>query len=185
VDVTDGPLPGMRIVRPRVFKDARGWFRETYSAARYAAAGIVLPFVQDNLSWSAHGVLRGLHLQSPHEQGKLVSVLRGEVFDVAVDLRVGSPSFGKSAAVVLSEDNGTQVYLPPGLAHGFVVTSDHALFSYKCTADYHPEAEITLRWDDSALGISWPAVEISVSEKDRDGFLLRDIPPHRLPVYAE
>jgi dTDP-4-dehydrorhamnose 3,5-epimerase len=161
-------LPGVLLVEPRVFGDGRGRFHESWSAARYAEAGIPGPFVQDNLSLSRQGVVRGLHFQQPHAQGKLVYVPRGEVFDVAVDVRVGSPTFGRWEGFRLSDENALQLYVPPGFAHGFQVLSREALFSYKCTDAYHPECEATVRWDDPALGIGWPLPDAVLSPKDAD-----------------
>ncbi len=137
--VIDTPLPGVRIIEPKVFGDSRGFFMETWQQARYAEAGLPERFVQDNLSYSQRGVLRGLHFQNPNGQGKLVYVLQGEVFDVAVDVRLGSPTFGQSVSVLLSADNKRQFYVPPGFAHGFCVTSETALFTYKCTELYAPK----------------------------------------------
>jgi dTDP-4-dehydrorhamnose 3,5-epimerase len=182
--VTPLAIPEVLLVEPRVFGDARGYFVETFSAARYAEAGVPGPFVQDNVSRSRRGVLRGLHLQHPHAQGKLVSVLEGEVFDVAVDVRVGSETFGRWVGEYLSAENHRQVYVPPGFAHGFVVTSDHALFSYKCTDYYHPETERTVRWDDPCIGVAWPVDAPIVSEKDRAGVPLAEVPEALLPRHA-
>ena len=174
-------LPGVLIVEPKVFPDARGFFVETYNKERYAACGIVVDFVQDNLSFSSRGVLRGLHYQNPHAQGKLVYVLQGEVWDVAVDIRSGSPQFGRWTAVTLSSDNKRQFYIPPGFAHGFCVLSDTALFTYKCTDLYHPECDGGIRWDDPELGITWPVAAPILSEKDMKHPLLKDVPTGRLP----
>lgn len=176
-------LPGVLIVEPKVFGDARGYFMESFQAERYAAAGIAGPFVQDNLSFSRRGILRGLHLQNPRPQGKLVQVLQGEVFDVAVDVRVGSPTFGQWEGVILSAENARQYYVPPGFAHGFVVTSETALFAYKCTDYYMPQSEISLLWNDSDIGIEWPVTEPQLSVKDAAGLLLADIDPARLPKF--
>ncbi|HEY0035220.1 MAG TPA: dTDP-4-dehydrorhamnose 3,5-epimerase [Longimicrobium sp.] len=181
MNVQETGLPGVLLVQPPVFRDARGFFRETWRADRYADIGITGPFVQDNVSLSARGVLRGLHFQEPGAQGKLVCVLRGEVWDVAVDVRVGSPTFGRWTGHFLSAENGCQLWIPEGFAHGFLVTSDEALFAYKCTAPYRPEAELTLLWNDPDVGIEWPAVEPLVSFKDERGVRLRDLPPERLP----
>lgn len=185
MEVGTTAVDGVLIVEPKVFGDARGFFVETYQAERYAGAGIPASFVQDNLSYSQRGVLRGLHLQNPHPQGKLVQVLRGEVFDVTVDIRRGSPTFGNWVGVSLSAENKRQLWVPAGLAHGFLVTGEDALFSYKCTDLYHPETELSLRWDDPAVGIEWPLgnIEPSLSGKDADGLLLGDIPEERLPVW--
>src|SRR5271169_5317447 len=149
------PLPGVLIIEPKITGDARGFFMETFQATRYAQAGIVGPFVQDNLSRSAYGVLRGLHLQNPGAQGKLVTVLKGHVRDVAVDVRRGSPTFGKHVAVELSDENRRQFWVPRGFAHGFVVLSETADFFYKCDAPYSPADEVVVRWNDPALGIDW------------------------------
>lgn len=176
-------IPGVLILEPRVFGDARGFFKETYFAPRYAEAGVLGTFVQDNLSKSSRGVLRGLHLQHPHGQGKLVQVVLGEVFDVAVDVRRGSPTFGKWVGVTLSADNHRQFWIPPGFAHGFCVTSDEALFSYKCTDGYHPECELGVLWSDPEVGIDWPIAEPSLSDKDRAYPKLSEIAADVLPPY--
>ncbi len=181
MNVQETGLPGVLLLQPPVFRDARGFFRETWRADRYAELGIAGPWAQDNVSLSARGVLRGLHFQEPGAQGKLVCVLRGEVWDVAVDVRVGSPTFGRWAGYPLSAENGWQLWIPEGFAHGFVVTSDEALFAYKCTAPYRPETEGTVLWNDPELGIEWPAVEPVVSYKDERGVPLRHLPPERLP----
>ncbi|MFT5722803.1 MAG: dTDP-4-dehydrorhamnose 3,5-epimerase [Motiliproteus sp.] len=168
-------LAGVKIIEPRVFGDERGFFLETFQAARYAEHGITLPFVQDNHSRSSKGVLRGLHFQKTKPQGKLVRVVRGEVFDVAVDLRPGSQTFGQWQGVVLSEDNKRQYWLPPGLAHGFVVLSESADFEYKCTDYYDPNDEGCLLWNDPAVGIDWPVSEPSLSAKDQQGLRLEEL----------
>lgn len=177
-------VPGVLLIEPKVFGDSRGYFFESWNRQRYREQGLDIEFVQDNLSLSERGVLRGLHCQQPHGQGKLVQVLEGEVFDVAVDIRRGSPTFGKSVGVYLSADNRRQLYIPPGFAHGFGVTSQRALFSYKCTESYHPECEFTLLWNDPALALDWPIANPSLSDKDVKGLRLKDIPPDRLPVYV-
>ena len=174
-------LPDVLLITPKVFGDARGFFVETFASERYAEAGIDMPFVQDNLSRSPKGVLRGLHLQHPHGQGKLVQVVEGSVFDVAVDVRVGSPNFGKWVGAELSAENHCQLWVPPGFAHGFVVTSEHALFSYKCTDTYHPEAELSVLWNDPAIGIDWPTAAPVLSDKDRTAKALADVDQTRLP----
>src|SRR5689334_19394790 len=156
MEIVPQALPEVLLIKPQVFGDERGYFKETFHAERYAKAGMTLPFVQDNLSRSRYGTLRGLHLQQPFGQGKLVSVVQGEVFDVAVDVRVGSPTFGKWTGATLSDSNHHQLYVPPGFAHGFVVTSETALFSYKCTDLYHPECEVGVAFDDPDIGIVWP-----------------------------
>jgi dTDP-4-dehydrorhamnose 3,5-epimerase len=157
------------LIQPQVFGDSRGYFIETYQQERYADCGVPGVFVQDNISFSPHGVLRGLHWQSPREQGKLISVLQGEVYDVAVDLRPHSPTFGEWIGCYLSSENHHQLWIPPGLAHGFCVTGSSALFSYKCTEFYDPSCEKCIRWDDRQLNIDWPLQEVVVSEKDRRG----------------
>lgn len=179
--VTPTDIPDVLHVEPKVFGDARGFFVEAYNAARYAEHGIDATFVQDNVSRSGPGILRGLHLQHPHGQGKLVWVLEGAVLDVAVDVRVGSPTFGQHAAARLDTERKNQLWIPPGFAHGFCVLEAPALFVYKCTDVYHPEAEVTVLWNDPDLGIDWPLSEPRLSDKDRRGQRLRDIDPARLP----
>jgi dTDP-4-dehydrorhamnose 3,5-epimerase len=171
------------IIEPKVFGDQRGFFLETFKADRYAARGIAGPFVQDNLSRSARGVLRGLHLQNPRMQGKLVTVLRGHVRDVAVDVRVGSPNFGRHVAVDLSEENRRQFWVPRGFAHGFVVLSESADFFYKCDEFYSPSDEIVVRWDDPALGIGWGIESPTVSARDAAAPFLADV--RGLPSYGQ
>lgn len=178
--VTQTPLAGLLIIEPKVFGDERGFFLETWARKRYQEMGINVDFVQDNLSFSRHGVLRGLHFQNPQAQGKLVYVLQGEVFDVAVDIRKGSPTFGRWHGVVLSADNKRQFWVPAGFAHGFCVTSESALFAYKCTELYAPQHEKSIRWDDPTLAIDWPVNEPQVSDKDRLAPLLADIDPVHL-----
>ncbi|MEH6824473.1 MAG: dTDP-4-dehydrorhamnose 3,5-epimerase [Motiliproteus sp.] len=170
--VIDTKLAGVKIIEPRVFGDARGFFLETFQADRYAEAGITQPFVQDNHSRSGQGVLRGLHFQKTKPQGKLVRVVRGEVYDVAVDIRLGSPTFGQWEGVVLSDDNKRQYWLPPGFAHGFVVLSDSADFEYKCTDYYDPGDEGCLLWNDPTVGIDWPIANPLLSAKDQQGLRL-------------
>jgi dTDP-4-dehydrorhamnose 3,5-epimerase len=177
-------LSGVLLIEPQVFGDTRGFFFESHSAERYAAAGIPGPFVQDNVSSSARGVLRGLHFQHPNTQGKLVQVLRGAVFDVAVDVRRGSPTFGQWIGQELSDANRLQMWVPPGFAHGFAVLCDETLFAYKCT-DYHrPEAEHTLLWSDPAVGVRWPLSDVTVSSKDERGRLLASFDEQTLPAYG-
>ncbi|HEX5656403.1 MAG TPA: dTDP-4-dehydrorhamnose 3,5-epimerase [Polyangiales bacterium] len=183
MEVIPQALPEVLLIKPKVFGDARGYFIETFNSERYVQAGIALPFVQDNLSKSRRGILRGLHLQNPHAQGKLVSVVEGEVFDVAVDVRVGSPTFGKWVSALLSAENHHQLWVPPGFAHGFAVTSETALFSYKCTDLYHPEAEVGVAFDDPALGIPWPVDAPELSAKDKANLPLAQIDPAKLPRY--
>jgi dTDP-4-dehydrorhamnose 3,5-epimerase len=178
--IHDTPLPGVLVFEPRRFSDDRGYFYETWQSKRYQEAGIELPFVQDNVSRSKRGVLRGLHFQNPNAQGKLVSVLDGEVFDVAVDIRVGAQTFGKWFGIVLSAENAKQLWVPPGFAHGFYVTSETAVFSYKCTDYYSPTAEGSLRWDDPNVGIEWPTGDKLLAPKDAAAPLLADIPRQQL-----
>lgn len=164
-------IEGVFIIEPTVFGDDRGYFMETYQAAEFKAAGIDCDFVQDNQSMSKKGVLRGLHFQKKYPQAKLVRVLEGEVFDVAVDIRKGSKTFGKWVGVTLSAENKRQFFIPRGFAHGFLVLSDVAVFTYKCDAFYHPEDEGGIRWDDPAIGIAWPNirdVQITVSKRDEN-----------------
>jgi dTDP-4-dehydrorhamnose 3,5-epimerase len=181
-------LPGVLIIEPAVHGDARGFFQETYHALRYSEAGIALPFVQDNHSRSGHGILRGLHYQREHPQGKLVRVTQGAAFDVAVDIRKGSPSFGKWIGVTLSEDNFLQLYVPPGFAHGFCTLSERVDFLYKCTDYYYPEDEQGVLWNDPDIGIDWPdvGVEFRLSDKDRGNRRLRDLdaelPRYKVPA---
>jgi dTDP-4-dehydrorhamnose 3,5-epimerase len=177
-------LPGCVVIEPQVFGDERGFFFESWNRERYAANGLDMQFVQGNVSRSSQGVLRGLHYQWPNPQGKLVSVLEGEVWDVAVDIRRGSPTFGLWTAAVLSADNKRQFWIPEGFAHGFVALSEHALFTYLCTAPYDREADAAVRWDDTTLAIDWPVAEPSLSPKDAQAPLLADIPESRLPAYV-
>ncbi|MCP5420426.1 MAG: dTDP-4-dehydrorhamnose 3,5-epimerase [Gammaproteobacteria bacterium] len=178
-------LPGVVIVEPRVFGDQRGFFLESYHQDRYTQSGISGHFVQDNHSRSRQGVLRGLHYQLQHPQGKLVGVLRGQVFDVAVDIRRGSPTFGRWEGVMLDDENHRQLYIPPGYAHGFCVLSEIADFVYKCTDYYHPEAEYGIAWNDPAIGIEWPDRPFVLSEKDARLPRLSEQPPDKLPLYGE
>lgn len=182
--VIETKLPGVLLIEPKVFGDARGFFMETWNQARYRDVGIPSDFVQDNLSYSTKGVLRGLHFQNPYAQGKLVYVLLGEVFDVAVDIRVGSPTFGQWVGVTLSAENKRLFYIPEGYAHGFCVVSENALFAYKCTDIYNPQAEGGIRWDDPDLAIDWPVKNPILSEKDRNYPNLKEIPLERLPHYG-
>lgn len=184
--VVETEIPGVLLVEPQVFGDERGWFMESWQQARYAEHGIPGPFVQDNQAYSCRGVLRGLHLQHPHGQGKLVQVIEGEVFDVAVDVRRGSPHFGHWVGSVLSAENRRQFYIPEGFAHGYCVLSEAALFSYKCTDLYHPETQFSIRWDDPALGIEWPLEgEPILADKDRDAPRLCEIALERLPPFQD
>ena len=185
MNVVQTELPGVVIVEPKAFGDRRGFFMESYSQQRYEEAGLPARFVQDNVSRSSRNVLRGLHLQHPRGQGKLVQVLEGAVFDVAVDVRTGSPTFGRWVGVELSVDNHRQLYIPPGFAHGFAVVSDNALFAYKCTDYYSPQTELGVRWNDPNLGIQWPVDAPTVSDKDGAYPRLSEIDPSRLPAFEE
>ena len=172
-------LPGVLIIEPKVFGDARGFFLESYQAERYRQLGIAHTFVQDNHSRSARGVLRGLHFQRSRPQGKLVSVSRGSVYDVAVDINPASPTCGQFVAVELNDENHRQLWIPPGYAHGFCVLSDIADFQYKCTDIYHPASEVSLAWDDPTVGIDWPlpgGEPPQLSAKDGQGLAWKDIP---------
>ena len=176
MNIIDTKIKGAVIIEPAVFGDSRGFFLETYQVQRYLdQGGIDQPFVQDNHSRSAKGVLRGLHYQKTKPQGKLVRVVRGEVFDVGVDLRKDSPTFGCWQGVWLSEDNHRQLWLPPGLAHGFVVTSESADFEYKCTDYYDPEDEGCLIWNDPHVGIEWPLENPLLSDKDKAGLSFKEL----------
>lgn len=181
--VTPTDLPEVLLIEPDVFGDARGFFLETWNQKRYRELGLTANFVQDNLSLSRRGILRGLHYQWPHPQGKLVQVLVGTVFDVAVDIRRDSPTFGRWVGVELSAENHFQLYIPEGFAHGFCVLSDEALFAYKCTEFYYPNAEHSVLWSDPELDIAWPVIDPLLSDKDRCGRRLKDIPAQHLPVY--
>ncbi|WP_299974387.1 dTDP-4-dehydrorhamnose 3,5-epimerase [uncultured Pseudoteredinibacter sp.] len=174
-------IPEVLLLKPKVFGDERGFFLETFRQSWFQEQGLDHQFVQDNHSSSAKGVLRGLHYQMEQTQGKLVRVVRGEVYDVAVDMRQDSPTFGQYAAAILSEENKHLFWVPPGFAHGFLVLSEMAEFVYKCTDYYHPESEASLRWDDPTVAIDWPLSQYgisapSLSDKDKDGFLLPDAP---------
>lgn len=168
-------LPGVLIVEPDVYRDQRGWFLETYHVQKYREGGVPLPFVQDNCSSSVRGTLRGLHLQMIRPQGKLIRVIRGEIFDVAVDARRGSPDFASWVGVALSGEDFRQLYIPPGFAHGFCVLSDVAEVEYKCTDVYEPGGEVTIRWDDLRIGIQWPLDCPILSSKDAAGESLDDL----------
>lgn len=177
-------LPGVTIVSPVVRGDARGTFHESWHLARYAEAGLPDRWVQDNVSHSRRGVLRGLHFQQPDAQGKLVSALSGEILDVVVDIRRRSPTFGRSVSVLLSSETRRQLYVPPGFAHGFLVLSDEATVHYKCTGYYRPEHEQVLAWNDPALQLAWPIDAPIVSAKDAAGRRLHEFPERALPVWT-
>lgn len=181
--VIETELPGVLIIEPRVFGDQRGFFLETYHQARYQEAGLPPCFVQDNHSRSRKGVLRGLHYQLVQPQGKLVGVTRGQVFDVAVDIRRGSPTFGRWVGCILDDCSLRQFYVPPGFAHGFCVLSEEADFVYKCTDYYHPPSERGIAWDDPDIGIEWPPVDAILSEKDTRNPRLAEQADENLPVY--
>ncbi|MGH8147088.1 MAG: dTDP-4-dehydrorhamnose 3,5-epimerase [Rhodanobacteraceae bacterium] len=178
-------LEDVCVIEPIVHGDARGYFFESFHAEKYEALGIDVRFVQSNVSRSAKGVLRGLHYQWPHPQGKLVSVLEGEVYDVAVDIRRGSPTFGRWEAAMLTAANHRQLWIPEGFAHGFCVVSDAATFMYQCTALYDPQADAGVRWNDAAIAIDWPVASPLLSAKDEQMPFLADVPADRLPVYAK
>jgi dTDP-4-dehydrorhamnose 3,5-epimerase len=184
VKVTPTALPDVLVVEPNVFGDARGYFFEAYSARRYQDAGITATWVQDNVSSSQRGVLRGLHYQHPFGQAKLVGVLEGEVFDVAVDVRRGSPTFGRWVGQCLSSTSKRQLYIPPGFAHGFLVTSDRALVAYKCSEYFRPDADRTIRWNDARIGIDWPIDRPVLSPKDDAAPTLDAMPDGALPAFA-
>lgn len=169
------PLQGCLLIKPDVFGDARGFFQETWNLRRYTELGLDRHFVQDNLSFSTRGILRGLHFQNPRPQGKLVYVLQGEVFDVAVDIRADSPTFGQWYGTTLSADNHHQLFIPEGFAHGFCVTSETALFAYKCTDFYSPDCEQCIAHDDPGLAIDWPIKAPQLSQKDREGLPLESL----------
>ena len=173
--VTPLEHPEVLLVEPDVFPDARGFFMETFHADKYALHGLPAMFLQDNHSRSVRGVLRGLHYQLNHPQGKLVRVIEGEIFDVSVDVRRGSPTYGKHFATRLSADNFHQLYIPPGVLHGFLVTSDFAQVLYKCTDFYRPEADFSVAWNDPEFGIAWPIESPILSEKDRCAPRLQDV----------
>jgi len=185
MDIMETEIPGLKIIQPKIFGDPRGFFFESYNAERYAALGISNKFVQDNVSFSTQGILRGLHFQNPGSQGKLVSVLQGEVFDVAVDVRQGSPTFGKWFGLYLNSETKQQFWVPEGFAHGFVVTSPTAMFCYKCDSYYQPQSEFSLQWNDPDLGVSWPVEQPTLSTKDQKAKRLRDFQSNELPVYKK
>lgn len=177
-------LEGCIVIEPKVHGDARGFFYESFNANRFAEAGLDLTFVQTNVSRSEQGVLRGLHYQWPNPQGKLVSVLEGEVYDVAVDIRVGSPTFGQWAAAILSAENKRHFWVPEGFAHGFAVLNGPATFVYQCTAHYDGACDAGIRWNDAALAIDWPLARPSLSDKDEKAPFLADVAAEKLPAYA-
>jgi len=181
---TQTDLPEILIVEPDVHRDDRGFFLETWHAEKYAALGLDASFVQDNHSRSIRGILRGLHAQRIRPQGKLIRASLGEIYDVAVDIRTGSPTFGQHVGVVLSAENFRQLWIPEGFAHGFCVMSDVAELQYKCTDLYDPSGEVTIAWNDPALAIDWPVNEPLLSEKDAAGRNLADFSPGELPIFS-
>lgn len=182
MNIVETPIPGLAIIEPKLFKDSRGFFTELYNERAYGNLGIPARFVQDNLSRSARGVLRGLHIQNPNLQGKLVTVMRGVILDVAVDVRVGSPTFGRHVKVELSEENRRLFWLPRGFAHGFLVLSEYAEVLYKCDEFYSPGDEVAISWNDPQIGIDWGNDAPELSQRDRDGQNLADLDA-RLPTY--
>lgn len=179
MEILDTNIPDVKILQPKVFGDERGFFMETFRDSWFRENVSDVHFLQDNHSKSSRGILRGLHFQTEQTQGKLVRVVSGEVFDVAVDLREGSPTFGQWAGTTLSAENGRQFWVPAGFAHGFLVTSESAEFVYKCTEYYHPQSEVSLRWDDPEVGIEWPITDgpsPQLSEKDLNGLSLTQVP---------
>ncbi len=181
--VSKTPLAGALVFEPVVHGDERGFFIETWNHERYKKAGLDVKFVQSNLSKSSQGVLRGLHFQNPKPQGKLVQIISGEVFDVAVDIRLGSPTFGQWYGVTLSADNHKQFYIPEGFAHGFCVLSEDAIFSYMCTNIYDATADCSLLWNDAQIGIDWPLAQPLLSNKDKAAQTLAQINPQKLPKF--
>ena len=181
--VKETTLKDLLLIEPACYGDRRGFFMETWHRERYKQLGIEAEFVQDNLSLSARGVLRGLHFQNPFGQDKLAYVLEGEVFDVAVDIRRGSPTFGQWEGFYLSGDNKKQLFVPKGFAHGFCVLSETVIFAYKCSDYYAPAAEKGILWNDSQIGIKWPVEEPLLSDKDQGLPLLKDLKKEELPVY--
>jgi dTDP-4-dehydrorhamnose 3,5-epimerase len=182
--VMETGLSGVLVIEPRVFEDERGYFYESYNEARFQALGIKASFIQTNVSRSERGVLRGLHYQWPNPQGKLVSVLEGEVYDVAVDIRKGSPTFGRWEAVILSAGNHRHLWIPEGFAHGFCVVSETATFTYQCTNLYDAASDASICWNDAAIAIDWPCSQPLLSAKDMKAPLLSTIPVDKLPKYV-
>lgn len=183
MQIKETGIDGLLVFEPKIFGDDRGYFLETWNKVHYEAAGLKENFCQDNMSFSRRGILRGLHLQNPNAQGKLVSVAHGEVFDVAVDLRKGSPTFGRWYGIHLTGEKKNQLYVPKGFAHGFCVLSETALFTYKCTDFYNPKAEFSLLWNDPAIGVQWPIANPELSAKDVAGVPLNSLPDHAFISY--
>ncbi len=184
MNVKETKLAGVLVLEPDVFSDERGFFLETWNSASYENAGIEGPFVQDNVSFSKRGVLRGLHFQYSQSQGKLIQILSGGVVDIVVDIRKGSPTFSQWVSEELSDANHRQMYIPPGFAHGFCVISDTAVFSYKCTDYYNPATENGIIWNDPDLNIDWPIKEPILSPKDKEYPRLKDFRPDKLPDFG-
>lgn len=184
MNVVATSIPGLLVIEPKLVSDQRGFFTELYNSSQYHDAGIVRNFMQDNLSRSHRNVLRGLHIQNPNSQGKLVSVLKGTILDVAVDTRRGSPTFGRHVKIELSDKNRRQFWLPRGFAHGFRVLSDSADVFYKCDAIYSPTNEFSLKWNDPQLGIDWGIADPQLSPKDREGVPLSELFP-KLPLFSD
>ena len=183
MNILETSLKDVLIIEPDIFTDQRGFFMETFHQEKYRELGMDVAFVQDNLSYSVRGTLRGLHYQHPHDQAKLIQVLTGRVFDVAVDIRPGSPTFGQWTGLELDSESRRQIYIPEGFAHGFCVMSERAIVTYKCTDFYAPHDEGGIIWSDPYVGIHWPITDPVLSEKDSQYPLLKDIPPDRLPPY--
>jgi dTDP-4-dehydrorhamnose 3,5-epimerase len=184
MEVTKTELEGVLLIEPTVHGDERGYFYESFRRGEFARLGLPPDFVQDAFSRSSRGAIRGLHLQHPFEQGKLVAAIVGEIFDVAVDVRTGSPTFGRWVGRTLTERNMLRLYIPPGYAHGFAVLSEAAVVSYRLTEYYHPEGELTIAWNDPRIGIRWPVADPVLSVKDRSGVLLDAVEPERLPSFG-
>lgn len=182
--VIETGLGGVVIIEPTIHEDERGFFQESWKASTYGRHGLPVAFSQANVSSSIKGVLRGLHYQYMQPQGKLVSVLKGRIFDVAVDIRQGSPTFSQWAGVELSGENHRQLYIPEGFAHGFLVLSETALFHYHCTTEYAAEYDAAIAWNDPDIAVNWPSQPEAVSDRDRQAALLRDVPDDRLPGFA-
>jgi len=183
MEVRKTELPGVLLIEPHIYRDDRGSFLESWRQERYEGVGLPSTFVQDNAAVSRQGVLRGLHYQHPDPQGKLVMVLYGAVYDVAVDIRRGSPTFGRWMGTELSAENARQLWIPEGFAHGYVVLSDTAVFAYKCTRPYRPDADRAIRYDDPRIGIEWPISDPIVSSKDANAPLLDHLPDSALPIH--
>ena len=183
MEIIDTKIKDVKLIKPKIYGDSRGFFLETYHKDQYKKAGISNHFVQDNHSRSKKNILRGLHYQLDKMQGKLVRVSNGRVYDVAVDMREGSPTFKEYVSFILSDKNQYQLYIPPGFAHGFCVISDEADFEYKCTEFYNPNSEVGIMWNDPCLGIDWPISDPIVSDKDNKNFLISEIPNTLIPKY--